>query len=189
MKKLLIRLTACAAAAACVLSFAACSSNGKAVSSVGSQAAGLPASSAAESSQAAPSSEADASSETTVSSKAAGGKTANGKFATVEDFANSDSMRKQLESIKSSLEGMTLEITAEGSKLIYTFTYTEPLAEDEIESVSAAMKTALDQMAGSFEKIASSLQEAVDIESPTVVVAYRTADGAELCSKEFAPAD
>lgn len=187
MKKNLIRLTACAAAAACVLSFAACSSNGKTVSSAaaGSEALGLPASSAAESSQAASSSEA------AVSSEAADGKTASGKYATVEDFVNSDSMQKQLESMKSSLsgEGMTIDVTGEGDKLIYTFTYTEDLGEDQIESVSAALESALEQMSGTFEGVASSLKAAVEVESPVVVVAYVAADGTELCSREFAPAE
>lgn len=187
MKKNLIRLIACVAAAACVLSFAACSSNDKTASSAasGSEAVGLPASSAVESSQAA------SSSETAASSEAAGGMTANGKYATVEDFVNSDSMQKQLESMKSSFSGngMSIDVTGEGNKLIYTFTYTEDLDDDQIESVSAALESALEQMAGTFESVASSLKAAVEVESPVVVVAYVTADGTELCSKEFTPAE
>lgn len=175
MKKNLVRLFTCAVAAACMLSLAACNSGDKTTSSTaGTSSASV--SSAAESSGAA--------------SSDAASTTAAGKFATVEDFVNSDILQSQLESMKSSMgsDGLAIDVTGEGNKLIYTFTYSD-LGDTDVETLKAGLESALDQMSSTFEGVASSLKEAVEIDNPVVVVTYVGDDGTELCSKEFSAAE
>ncbi len=185
MKKNLIRLTACALGAMCVLTFAACSGDkpsSSAASTASDPQSSAAVSSAAQSSQAAESQPA--------SSAAAGGLNANGKFDTVEDFVNSDLMQTQLDSMKSSLDDdtMSIELTGEGNKLIYTFTYKD-LEGVDAATLGPALESSLENMASTFESIASSLKSAVEVDDPVVVVTYLGPDGEELCSKEFTPAE
>ncbi len=109
-----------------------------------------------------------------------------GKFATVEDFVKSDIMQKQLDEMKSQLgdQAGSLEVTGEGNKLIYTFTF--DLGDQDAETVGAALENALESASGTFETIATTLKDAVKVENPVVVVTYVASDGTELCSKEFA---
>lgn len=109
-----------------------------------------------------------------------------GKFASIQEFVESDIMQSQLESQMSSLEGtgMTMELSGEDNKLIYTF-----IIEDE--ALSAAMDTAtlestLDSQASTFESVAGTLPAAIEVENPVVVVRYVGSDGTELVSREFA---
>lgn len=115
--------------------------------------------------------------------------TVNGKFASIQEFIDSDMMQEQLSSQMESLEGsgMSLELTAEDNKLIYNFKIDDP-------DLSAAMdvsvlESSLDSQASTFESVAGVLPAAIDVENPVVVVRYLGSDGSELASREFAPSD
>lgn len=172
MKKYLIRTLACGLAAACVLALGACGAKNDGKAKDGST------SSATVSSAAPASSAAD-------SSAAAGGLNASGKYATVEDFVNSDIMQSQLESMKKTLEGSgaSLDITGEGNKLIYTFVY--DMGDMDTDAMKEALQPAMDGMASQFETVASSLKAAVDVDAPVVEVICKAADGTELFSNEY----
>ncbi len=183
MKKNIIRLLACAMGVVCMMSLAACGGNNNSSAAKGDNSS---AASGVESSQ-------PASSEA-ASSAAAGGLNANGKYNTVEDFVNSDLMQSQFESMKSQLEGdddsMSIDLSAEGNKLIYSFTYSaEALEGVDTDTLATTLDSAMDSMASTFEGIASSLKDAVDVDDPVVEVTYYTSDGTELCSREFTPAE
>lgn len=170
MKKNLIRGLAAALGAACVLTFAACGGNNSSKTGSGT-------SSTATSS--------------TVSSDSTGlGLNENGKFNTVADFVNSDIIQSQLEAQMKQVEesGMTIDISGEDNKLIYTYTYSEAeIEESDIETMAAALETAMETQASTFETVASSLKAAVETENPVVVVRYMTSDGQEIYSQEFTP--
>lgn len=110
-----------------------------------------------------------------------------GKYKTVEDFVNSDVMQSQLSGMMESMAsaGMSIEITGQGNKLIYTFVYEDLYGVDQ-EFLGNALAEALESMSDTFESVAASLKEAVEVENPVVVVEYVTADGTVLCSREFA---
>ncbi len=115
-----------------------------------------------------------------------------GKAASIQDYISSDFMQKALETQKAELgDTADVDLTAEGDKLIYTFTYKEAIDADMLESVSAALESALaaEEMVSTFEGVASELKKAVDVENPVVVVKYVTTDGTELFSKEFTAAE
>lgn len=112
---------------------------------------------------------------------------ASSKYASLEDFLNSDLMQEQLDSQTASLEdtGLTAEVTAEGNKLIYNFTFTDPNVAATVDA--AALQSSLDSQASTFETIASTIPLAVEIDNPVVVVRYLDSAGTELASREFTP--
>lgn len=173
MKKCFTRLIYCALAAACAITFSACSSDkatsSGAAGSASSTVSAVSETSAVESSQAA---------------------AVNTKFATVEEFVNSDIMQEQLNSVKSSIEGsgISLEITGTDNTLTYSFIY-EDLGDTNIEELAAALNSTMDSMESTYADVADSLKDAVDVESPVVIVSYVTADGTEICSREFTAAE
>ena len=112
---------------------------------------------------------------------------ASGKYATLEDFINSDLMQEQLDSQIASLEGtgLTAEVTAEDNKLVYNFTITDPNVAANLDA--AALQSSLDSQASTFESIASTIPLAVEIDNPVVVVRYLDSAGTVIVSQEFAP--
>lgn len=113
--------------------------------------------------------------------------TASGKYATLEEFINSDEMKEQMETQTAALEGtgLNVELAAEGGKLIYNFTITDPNVAAALDV--AALESSLDSQASTYESIASTIPLAVEVENPSVVVRYLDSTGAELLSKEFVP--
>ncbi len=180
MKKNLIRLAAAALSAACLLSLSACGGKKDGQSSSSS----TPASSAAVSSTV---SEPESSVASTPASSTAG-LTASGKFATVEEFVNSDVMQSQFESMKSALEGdsgVTVDLTGEGNKLVYTFTYADLDDVEDMDALSEALEASVEEMASTFQGVATALKDAVEAENPVVAVRYAAPDGTLLLDHEF----
>lgn len=112
---------------------------------------------------------------------------ASGKYATLEDFINSDMMQDQLDSQIASLEGtgLTAEVIAEDNKLVYSFTITDPNVAAALDA--ASLQSTLDSQASTFESIASMIPLAVEIDNPVVVVRYLDSAGAVIVSQEFTP--
>lgn len=111
------------------------------------------------------------------------------KYASIQEFVESELMQEKLASQTESLEGtgMSMELTAEDNRLIYDFKIDDP-------DLSAAMDTAslestLDSQASAFESVAEVLPEVINVNDPVVVVRYLDSDGNELVSREFAPFD
>lgn len=48
-----------------------------------------------------------------------------------------------------------------------------------------ALESALQAQSSTFESIAETLKQAVDVDNPIVVVRYLSSDGTEICSMEF----
>lgn len=115
--------------------------------------------------------------------------TVTGKFASIQEFIDSDMMQEQLSSQMESLEGsgMSMELTAEDNKLIYNFKIDDPDLSAAMDA--SALESSLDSQASTFESVAGVLPTAIDVENPVVVVRYLDSDGNELASREFAPSD
>jgi len=93
-----------------------------------------------------------------------------------------------LESAMGSIDdSMSIDISGDGDKLIYTFTFAESL--EDVESVKTAMIEQMngEDFAGTFRDIAASLEEAIEVQNPSVVVTYLDADGSEIYSQEYFP--
>lgn len=131
---------------------------------------------------------ADVSSETEANSEDESTDAPTGKFATLEDFINSDLMKSQMETQNESLEGSGLKaaLKAEGSTLIYLFTVEDDAMAELLKSNTESIQSSLDSQASAFEAIARSLIAAVEeIENPIVVVRYVDNTGEEIFSQEF----
>ncbi|HJB47231.1 MAG TPA: DUF4854 domain-containing protein [Candidatus Mediterraneibacter surreyensis] len=115
--------------------------------------------------------------------------TAAGKFASIQEFIDSDMMQKELATQLESLEGtgISMELTAEDNKLIYNFKIDDPDLSAVMDT--ATLESTLDSQASTFESVAGVLPAAIDIENPVIVVRYLDSDGNELASREFAPSD
>lgn len=113
--------------------------------------------------------------------------TAAGKFASIQEFIDSDMMQEELATQLESLEGtgMSMELTAEDNKLIYNFKIDDPDLSAAMDS--ATLESTLDSQASTFEPVAGALPAAIDVENPVIVVRYLDSDGNELVSREFAP--
>ena len=166
MKKIMIRILTLGLACIMALSLAACGSdNTSSTANDNSKAAASQSSTAAESSKASTSS--------------------SGKYASIDEYVNSDIVQSQLESLTGSMEDNNIEmtVTGEGDRLIYEYTYTTDVGD--VDTVVSVLEQGLEANASTFEKVASNLKLTVDVETPVVVVRYLTEDGKELCSREF----
>lgn len=171
MKKNLLRALACGMALFMGLSLAACSGN-----DASSAANSSSASSSVESAASDPASE-------PASEAADGGLTASGKFASIEDFVNSDEMQSQLSEMLASMgDSLDIDVRGEGNKLVYEFRYPEGTATD---GLAAQLEEALSSLESTYTGIATSLKDAVEVENPVVVVTYAESDGTVIYSQEF----
>ncbi len=111
--------------------------------------------------------------------------TTDGKMNSINDFVNTTEFQDQIEDLKETLrdQGLDMEITAEGNKLIYTYRY---LVEVDTETVKETLETGLDAQEGTFKAIAQSIATAVNVESPVIVVRYLDQEGNLICEREFA---
>lgn len=186
MKKNLLRLLAGTMAVAMVLSLAACGGDDKKSSSSESGAG----SSSQTSSVAEESSSEDSSAEDSSAESSEAAAPASGKFASIQEFLDDPTVKGQLDSMIESLtagdDSMAVDVKGDGNKLVYTFTFVgEEFGEDEISVMSAALEEAMSNQRSTFENIASSLSQAIEVEDPKVVVTYATEDGTEIYSEEF----
>ena len=110
------------------------------------------------------------------------------KYASVEDFLNDPDVSSILEETMADLgDEMVVDISAEGDTLVYTFTFTE-----EIMDIEAVGKEMLKEMydpdfSSTFEGIAASLSEAIEVTDPCVRIVYKTLDGTTICHHDFFP--
>lgn len=114
----------------------------------------------------------------------------NGKFNTLDDFINSSIMQDQLEDQVSSLEeaGISCDISADGEKLIYTYTITDDSVTSaaDMSALKESLDSSLESQTDVFTSVAASLPDAVEgMKNPVVVVRYLDSTGAEITSREF----
>lgn len=170
MQKITIKLLALALCLALVLSLAACGGSGNS-STAGSGSSTV-------STPEEPSSAADTSDDEQSSS---------GLMSTVEEFLQTDEFATMYDEMKESVKdsGMSIEVTGEGSMMIYRFTYDN---FDELgvepEVLGAALEEAADELEESMSSVASALAT-LGIPDPVVRVIYDTPDGTELLSRDF----
>lgn len=109
----------------------------------------------------------------------------NGKFASVADYVNSDIVQNQLESMMDTVDsmGMDIKVYGEDNKLVYEYKFDTQM--DNVDAMAAALDSSLESQASTFEGVANSMKEVVNVDNPVVKVVYLNADGSEIFSKEF----
>ena len=113
--------------------------------------------------------------------------TVSGKYATIQEFIDSDLMQQQLKTQTDSLAdtGLTVELTGEGNQLIYNFIIEDPDISAIMASDPSYLTDSLESQASTFSSVAKSLSAAIDVEDPVVVVRYTGSDGTVLASQEY----
>ncbi len=106
------------------------------------------------------------------------------KYKTMQDYANSSEVQSQISSLKDSVQsaGMNIELKGEGEKLIYVYTIDSSYV---VDGMAQQLEAGLTAQASTFEDIASTLKEEVNVKNPVVVVQYIDSDGNEIYSQEF----
>lgn len=114
-----------------------------------------------------------------------------GKYASIQEFLEDESVQESLQPQIESLEGtgMSMEVLGEDNKLIYSITLEDPDLSALMASDAATLQSSMDSMASSMQAVAATLPAAIDIDNPVVVVRYIAHDGTELASQEFAASD
>lgn len=191
MKKNLLRLLAAVMAVAMVMSLAACGGDSKDKNSSSEPSSSESSASSENTSSAEDSSAADSSKEES-SSETSSAVTTNGKYESIQAFLDDPTVKAQLDSMIESLtagdDSMDVSVAADGDTLVYTFVFVgQTLAEDEITVMHDALESAMATQAATFENIAGSLNDAIEVSDPKVLVVYEAEDGTEIFSQEFSP--
>ena len=111
---------------------------------------------------------------------ACGGK----EFSSISDYLNSDQVKTQLDSVKKQVEGsgMKIDVTAEGDKMVYTYTY-EKL--EKTDGMAEQLESALKQQDSRFQNTCEEIKKYVDVDTAYVVIKYVDSKGTEIYSKEY----
>lgn len=108
-----------------------------------------------------------------------------GKFASIEEFIESDLFQEQTANQIAGLEesGFSLDFSASENKLIWNFKITDPELSAAVDVSS--LESSLSSQASTFESVAEVLPTAIDVDNPIIIVRYLDNNGNELASKEF----
>ena len=103
----------------------------------------------------------------------------------IEDYLNMPEVKAQMDALIDSMSGMgmTIEVTGEGNKLIYSYYFDTQLGD--VETIRAGLEEGIKAQEATFKTIAKSLKEEINVENPVVVIKYFNADGSELYTVEF----
>lgn len=177
MKKVFTRMSAAVLAATCLLSLAACGGSNNNSKDDTSKVSSAAVSTAAgeESSQAAElSSTAEESSQPANESMG---------YTTLEDFINSDETQKDLKELQDSMaeQGMGVDITAEGNKMILSFDLGNAVEEETAADAAEGLVTLMDS---AFEEMADSLAESLGTNDTALEVKFLY-NGEEVYSQEY----
>lgn len=108
--------------------------------------------------------------------------TADGKYATMDDFINSELANQIVESTqKAAGDVMDFELTSEDdTKLVYMYTYT-----DQVDIDPDYFSESLSDYEDTYISTAKYFKDLVDVENPTIILRYVNADGSIIYSAEF----
>ncbi len=110
------------------------------------------------------------------------------KYSTIEEYLADPSIKSTLEKEMESIESdADYEISANGNKVVYSFTFKEYLADVDIYKPVVEELMNEDSFSKSFVYIASSLSEMIDADDVSVVVSFFNSDGTEIYSQEYFP--
>ena len=112
------------------------------------------------------------------------------QYASIKEYVEDDEFQKQVEQQMKSYEGMgmSMTITGEGNKLVYTYKYTdETLIDDDftLEDAREYFDDAINGQKSTFTSLCKQLPIYIDVENPVVVLRYYDFDNTLIYEKEF----
>ena len=116
------------------------------------------------------------------------------KYASIKDYVEDDEFKKQVEQQMESYEGMgmSMTITGEGNKLVYTYKYTDEMLISDgftLEDAREYFDGAIAGQKSTFTALCKQLPVYIDVENPVVVLKYYDFDNTLIYEKEFTAED
>lgn len=104
----------------------------------------------------------------------------------LQNYVSSETFKSQVDTMAKSFESvLDVDVKAEGSKLIYTFTYKTQIDNSLIETTKETLDNTFQSMSSTYEGIANSIKKEVGIENPVVAIEINNADGSSITTIEF----
>lgn len=120
---------------------------------------------------------------TSVFSLAACGQTPEQKLVS---YVESDEFQKQVDTMSQQFASvLDVKVSAEGSKVIYDFTYKTQIEDSLVAATKETLDTTFQSMSSTYTGIADAIKEDVGVENPVVVININNADGKNITSIEF----
>ena len=112
------------------------------------------------------------------------GTKANGLYATIQDYIDSDLVQEQMKTLMDSMDGsgMEMKMFAEGDTLVYEYRYTDI---EKMDGMAEALEEGLEAQASTFTSTATSLKTFIDVANPKVDIRYIDSKGVLIYSKIF----
>ena len=109
------------------------------------------------------------------------------KFSSVADYVKSDEVKEVLTETRNMLEGtgMSIDIKADGDKMVYTYKYDSIEKADLSDAQISALESGVEAENDTFQDSADELKKLVKADSPSVVLEYVDANNEVIYSKEF----
>lgn len=106
-------------------------------------------------------------------------------FSTVKEYLESDEVQKQMKELLDSVEGsgMKMEITADDTSLIYTYTFEEAI--EVTDAITEYFDNAYEEQKSTIDGVIEEMKKLIDVSSPSVVFRYLNPDGTEISSHEY----
>ena len=106
------------------------------------------------------------------------------KYSSVADYVKSDEVQSVIDQMSSTLDGtgMSLDITAKGDKMVYSYKYDDLVKADGMEE---SLENAISAEDATFQETANELKKLVKADSPSVVIEYVDANGDVIFTREY----
>lgn len=106
------------------------------------------------------------------------------QFSSISDYLNSDQVKTALDTMKKQFEGqgMKIDVSADGNKMVYTFTYE---TVEKTDDLAQQLESAMAQQDARFQSNCEEIKKYVDIDKAYVVIKYVDSKGEEIYSKEY----
>ena len=109
------------------------------------------------------------------------------KYATLQDYMDDPVNMKGIDSVKESGQDvLEINIKADGSTMLYEYTYKTTFSADDLPSMKQSIEEAMASNDSTFTTLATNLQSQID-EKVNVRVVYRNGDGEIIFENTYDP--
>ena len=104
----------------------------------------------------------------------------------LESYIESDSVKEQIDEQLSAFESLLdVDVRAEGTKVIYDFTYKNQISDSEFDTIKENIDSSQSLLATTYESFANKIKNELGINDVSIVINYNNADGTKITSMEF----
>lgn len=112
------------------------------------------------------------------------------QYASIKDYVNDPTFQAAVKKEMAAYEGqgMSMTITGEGNKLVYTYKYTDKNLIDDnftLEDAQEYFDDAIKSQESQFKSLCKQLTNYIDVDDPVVVLRYYDYDDTLIWEKEF----